>query len=298
MGRVLKFGGTSVATTSHIKNIASYIKEQGDDEIVVVVSAMGKYTDELIKLASDITIDIDKRELDMLLATGEQQTIALLTIALKEVGVNAISYTGAQAGVITTDDHSKGIIKDVNISRVRESLDQGLVVVVAGFQGVTESGNISTLGRGGSDTSCVALAAKLGFDAEIYTDVDGIYTVDPRVFKDAKKLDKISYEEMMEMASLGAGVIETRSVELAKKYNVPLYIARSLSEKGSGTMIENGYLFEDKPITGLSIKKDIVMVTLEDVTCDIAVVSNVFKLVSEQNISVDMINQNVDKDGN
>lgn len=299
MSVVMKFGGTSVSTPEKITNISKYIKETKKEEknIVVVVSAMGKSTDHLLTLAKSVGHKMDKRELDTLLATGEQQTIALLSIALKSIGVDAISLTGFQAGFKTTSSHTKGIIKDIEIERVSTHLREGKVVVVAGFQGMSETGDITTLGRGGSDTSAVALAAKLGYICEIYTDVDGIYTVDPRVYDNAKKIDYISYEELMEMASKGAGVIETRSVELASKFNVPLYIARSLSLKGSGTYImKENYLFEAKPITGISITDDVVMVTLEREFNGVDSIKDVFNCISNENINLDMISQNVDKD--
>lgn len=296
----MKYGGTSVATIEKIDQIAQYVSQVKEVEknIVIVVSAMGKSTDELIQLAKELSPNLPRRELDTLLSTGEQKTIALLTIALKKHGVDAISLTGFQAGFVTTSTHTKGIIKDVKIDRVSQHLNMGQVVVVAGFQGMSESGDITTLGRGGSDTSAVALAAKLGYRAEIYTDVDGIYTVDPRVYKKARKLDKLSFEEMMEMASLGAGVIETRSVELAKKFNVELYIARSLSEKGSGTYIMNDqYLFESKPITGISVTNNVAMVTLEGQNNQVTA-AHVFQAVSNENIILDMINQTIDDKNN
>lgn len=298
MSVVMKFGGTSVGTVEQLSSIANHIKQVKNEEknIVIVVSAMGKSTDHLINLAKQVSSNLDKREIDALLATGEQQTIALLTIALKSVGVNAISLTGFQAGFRTTSSHTKGIIKDVDVTRVVSHLKEDKVVVVAGFQGMSDHGDITTLGRGGSDTSAVALAAKLGYKCEIYTDVDGIYSVDPRVYKDAKKLDYISYDELMEMASKGAGVIETRSVELASKFNVPLYIARSLSEKGSGTIImKENYLFEEKPITGISITNDVVMVTLESDFSGVENIKDVFNLISSENINLDMISQNIDR---
>ena len=299
MSVVMKFGGTSVGTTEQISQIADYIRNVKNEEenIVIVVSAMGKSTDHLISLAKQVSEKLDKREIDTLLATGEQQTIALLAIALKSKGVDAISLTGFQAGFRTTSSHTKGIIKDVDVTRVQSHLEQGQVVVVAGFQGMSDSGDITTLGRGGSDTSAVALAAKLGYKCEIYTDVDGIYTVDPRVYKNAKHISTLSYEELMEMASKGAGVIETRSVELASKYNVPLYIARSLSKKGSGTYIMNSnYLFEEKPITGISITDEVVMVTLKSTIESLSEIKNVFNSISEHNINLDMISQNIEHD--
>lgn len=298
MGVIMKFGGTSISSIDKMNSIAQHIKDirETEKDIVLVVSAMGKSTDDLIKLAKQLSDDLPHREVDALLATGEQQTIALLSIALKSKGVDAISLTGFQAGFITTDSHTKGIIKDIDISRVQKHLDDDKVVVVAGFQGITSSGDITTLGRGGSDTSAVALAAKLNFACEIYTDVSGIYTVDPHIFKQAKKLDKVSFEEMMEMAALGAGVIETRSVELAKKFDVSLYIAKSLSEKGSGTYIMNEEnLFEEKPITGISVKDDVSMISIDGIKNDVSIVSRIFDFVTEKNLNLDMISQSFDE---
>lgn len=298
MGVVLKYGGSSVASTEQIQEIAAYIcMVKQEESVVVVVSAMGKSTDQLMLLAKQLSKRLPKRELDTLLSTGEQQTIALLSIALHGLGVDAISLTGFQAGFRTTSSHTKGIIKDIEIERVMKHLKENKVVVVAGFQGISDEGDITTLGRGGSDTSAVALAAKLGYRCEIYTDVDGIYTVDPRVYPNAKKIDQLSFEEMMEMSILGAGVIETRSVELAKKYNVNLYIAKSLSEKGSGTFIMNHMnLFEDKPITGISVTDHVLMITLEGKKENVTSVSEIFQVVSNHNINLDMINQSIDKD--
>ncbi len=300
MGVVLKYGGSSVASTQYIKEIASYIATVSQNEpVVVVVSAMGKTTNQLIALAKEVSDSISKRELDTLLSTGEQQTIALLAIALQSIGVKAISLTGSQAGFITTSSHTKGIIMDVKTDRLEQHLKEQYVVVVAGFQGITQDGDITTLGRGGSDTSAVALAAKLGYRCEIYTDVDGIYSVDPRLYKNAKKLDAISFTEIMEMSVLGAGVMETRAVELAKKYNVDLYVAKSLSAKGSGTHIMNEqYLFEEKPITGLSVTEDVSMITLEGINNNNKIVATLFSKVSANNINLDMISQTIDKNNN
>jgi len=297
MGLVLKYGGTSVADLANIRAVASYIREvHATQPVVVVVSAMGKTTDQLLQMAKSLSNALSKRELDTLLATGEQQSIALLTMALHQLGTDAISLTGSQAGFLTTKSHTKGIITDVRIERVQQHLQEGKVVVVAGFQGITPDGDITTLGRGGSDTSAVALAAKLGFRCEIYTDVDGIYTVDPRHYPKAKRLSHLTYTECMEMSALGAGVIETRSVELAKKYNVELYIARSLSTQGSGTTIMNeDYMFEAKPITGLSITDNVVMITLKGIDNDNRRVAGIFQVVSDHNINLDMISQTIDQ---
>lgn len=233
MNIVEKYGGTSVGTIEQIKKIALHakkMKEQGH-QLIIVASAMGKTTNQLIELASSVTDNPNKRELDSLLSTGEQQTITLLAMAINALGVNAVSLTGYQAGFLTSHHHSHALIKDIDTTTLQSHLNDGKVVVVAGFQGATEYGDITTLGRGGSDTTAVALAAKLGFDCHIFTDVDGIYTIDPRLYVKAKKLKSISYEEMMQMACLGAGVLETRSVELASKYNVNLFLGRALDRK-------------------------------------------------------------------
>ncbi len=300
MSVVMKFGGTSVGNTNLIKAIAKSIKErkETEDQIVIVVSAMGKNTDHLMNLAKEIGSNLDNREIDTLLATGEQQTIALLTLALKHQGLDAISLTGFQAGFKTTSSHTKSLIVDVDISRVKKHLCENKIVVVAGFQGMAENGDITTLGRGGSDTSAVALAAKFGFPCEIYTDVSGIYRVDPRLYPKSKQLKTMNYDELMEMAIKGAGVIETRSVELAKKFNVPLYIAKSLSEKGSGTVImDKTYMLEDKPITGVSITDDVVMVTLKHPRLHRTTIAKIFEMIMKENISIDMISQTIDDTG-
>ncbi|EET88484.1 aspartate kinase [Clostridium carboxidivorans P7] len=224
---VQKYGGTSVGTIDKIKAVAKKVierKKEGND-IVVVVSAMGKTTDKLIDMAKQISDNPNKREMDMLISTGEQVTIALLSMVFQESGYDSVSLTGFQAGIKTGGVHTKNRIFDIEIQNVENHLKDGKIVVVAGFQGMNENGDITTLGRGGSDTTAVALAAKLNCTCEIYTDVDGIYGVDPRVWPNAKKLDYISYEEMMEMASLGAGVMETRAVEIGCKYKIPIYVA-------------------------------------------------------------------------
>ena len=235
---VHKYGGSSVSTTEKIINIAKYlgnVKDQGND-VVVVVSAMGKMTDELIKLANEITDRPNLREMDRLMSIGEQKTIALLSIALQNLGYNAISLTGEQAGIKTIGHHTKNRIDCINGEIIKSHLNQGKIVVVAGFQGVNEKGDVTTLGRGGSDTSAVALAASLKAKCEIYTDVDGIYSIDPRVYPEARKIPFISYDEMMELAFLGAGVMEPRAVELGNKYEVEIYVGKSLGEK-NGTII-------------------------------------------------------------
>ena len=280
---VKKFGGSSVATIEKIKDIAKDISKnyKYGDEIVIVVSAMGKTTDELIKLAKEISETPDVRELDSLLSTGEQKSISLLSMALKEIGRKAISLTGAQAGIRTGGIHTKNKIESIKIDRIEKHLKDGKIVIVAGFQGVNEDGDITTLGRGGSDTSAVALAAALKCDCEIYTDVTGIYGVDPRVYKNAKKLEKISYEEMMEMANLGAGVMETRAVEIGKKYGVKIYVGQTLG-------VETG----KKAVTGISINKNVIMVNLENFLAIPKNVAIIFNNLAKHSVNVDMISQN------
>ena len=264
---VHKYGGSSVATTEKIVDIAKYlgsVKGSGND-VVVVVSAMGKTTDALIKLAHDITKDPSKREMDRLMSTGEQQTIALLSIALQSLGHDAISLTGVQAGIRTTGHHTKNTIESIDSDIIKKHLGEGKIVIVAGFQGVNEKGDVTTLGRGGSDTSAVALAAALGGKCEIYTDVDGIYSIDPRVYPDAKKMEMISYEEMMELAFLGAGVMEPRAVELGGKYGVEIYVGKSLGERNGTIITSKEKVMEKKLITGISINENILMVNIENI---------------------------------
>ena len=290
---VHKYGGTSVASTDKIKNIAKKIvaeKEKGHD-LVVVVSAMGKTTDDLIELSKKISTNPDKRDLDMLLSTGEQVSISLLSMALKEYGVDAICLTGFQAGIKTQGPHTKNKIIDIDIEKVKSYLKEGKVVVVAGFQGMNEKGDITTLGCGGSDTTAVALAAKLRGGCHIYTDVDGIYSVDPRLYKEAKKLDDISYEEMMEMASLGAGIMEPRAVEIGCKYQIPIYVASSQHDITGTTIRGVDHNMEENVITGLSISDDVLMVTISNLEFKVENIAIVFEKLAEANINVDMISQ-------
>jgi aspartate kinase len=290
---VQKYGGTSVGTIEKIKNIADHLIEvkNAGNELVVVVSAMGKMTDELIKKANEITDRPDRRELDMLTSTGEQQTIALLTMALQQKGQKAISLTGSQAGVETRGTHTKSKIKSIDKTRMERHLQEGKIVIVAGFQGANEFGDITTLGRGGSDTSAVALAGALGCQCEIYTDVDGIYTCDPRVHSGAKKIDKISYEEMMEMSNLGAGVMEVRAVELGKKFGVPIYVGRSLGEKNGTYIVEKEQIMEEKLITGLSINENVLMVNLQKLYNRPQKIADIFSELGKHDVNVDMISQ-------
>lgn len=233
---VLKYGGSSVATIEKIKKIANYIKElkKKVEEIVVVVSAMGKTTDSLLKEAAEIGGELSAREIDMLLTIGEQKSIAMLSLALNSIGCEAISFTGLQVGIETFGEHRDSQIKSINTEKIEKELKSGKVVVVAGFQGVNEKGDITTLGRGGSDTTAVALAGRLGCECRIYTDVDGVYTEDPRKNSEAKKIDIISYDEMEKMSMNGAKVMEVRSVRIGKQFNVPIFVGESLgSEEGT-----------------------------------------------------------------
>ena len=282
---VHKYGGTSVATTEKIMNIAKYlgsVKDSGND-VVVVVSAMGKTTDALIKLAHEITENPDSREMDRLMSTGEQQTISLLSIALKTLGYEAISLTGAQAGIKTSGHYMKNKIDDINGDVIKGHLNEGKIVVVAGFQGVNKDGDVTTLGRGGSDTSAVALAAALGGKCEIYTDVDGIYSIDPRVYSDAKKLPYISYDEMMELAYLGAGVMEPRAVELGEKNGTIITSIQKIKEIKE---------MEEKVITGVSINENILMVNVEEIPTNAQNVYEIFEKAEANGINIDMISQN------
>ncbi|NFI84821.1 aspartate kinase [Clostridium botulinum] len=292
---VQKYGGTSVATVEKIKNVAKSIvkrKREGND-IVIVVSAMGHTTDNLINLAKDISNVPDKRELDALISTGEMVSSSFLSMAIKELGEDAISYTAYQINISTNGQHGKSLINDIDKKKIDKSLKEGKVVVVAGFQGINCDGNITTLGRGGSDTSAVAIAAKLNNAiCEIYTDVDGIYSVDPRVYDRAKKLDYIDYEEMLELSSLGAQVMHSRSIELAEKYNIPIYVGLSNSNiKGTVIRGMNNMNMEMKSVTGLATSDDDVAITMEDINENINIVADIFSKLAEKQINVDMISQ-------
>lgn len=298
MGIVQKYGGTSVGDIDKIKTIAKRLlkkKSEGED-LVVVVSAMGKTTDKLIEMAKNISNIPDDRELDVLLSTGEQQTIALLTMALRAEGQAATSFTGAQAGIITQGRHTANKITGINSTKICEALARDEIVVVAGFQGVNEDGAITTLGRGGSDTTAVALAASLGFSCEIYTDVDGIYGVDPRRYSQAKRLDQITYEEMMELASLGAGVMEPRAVEIGKKYGVPIYVAHSQKET-KGTWIQEVEEMEEQVITGISVSDDILSIALKNLKAEPGHIAKIFSAFSKREVNIDMISQTLSQDG-
>jgi len=297
---VQKYGGTSVGTVERIQAVADKVagfRQHGHD-VVVVVSAMSGETNRLIELARQIKEQPDGRELDVLLSTGEQVTIALLAMALEQKGCPARSYTGAQVHILTDSAHNKARIRDIDDQRIRNSLAKGRVVVVAGFQGVDEHGDITTLGRGGSDTTAVALAAALKADeCQIYTDVDGVYTTDPRVVPEARKLDRITFEEMLEMASLGSKVLQIRSVEFAGKYNVPLRVLSSFSE-GEGTLISiEEEEMEQALISGIAFSRDEAQLTITGVPDQPGVAYNILGPIADANIEVDMIVQNVGADG-
>ncbi len=292
---VQKFGGTSVANPERIRNVAKRVAKKYDqgDKIVVILSAMAGVTDSLLRLAGEMAETPDRREVDVLLATGEQTTAALLAITLKSMNYPAVSLLGFQAEVVTDCNYSNARIIDIGAHRVRELIDQQNIVVVAGFQGCDAQGNITTLGRGGSDTSAVAIAAALKADmCEIYTDVDGVYTADPNVCRKARKLDKVSCEEMLEMASLGAKVLHIRSVEFALKHNVLVYVRSSFSEE-EGTMLVNGNHDMERPVvSGITYSKNEARITLKGVPDQPGIAAKIFNAVADANINVDMIIQN------
>ena len=297
---VQKFGGTSVGSVERIEAVAEKLcrfRNEGHD-IVVVVSAMSGETNRLIALANDIMEVPTPREMDVLVSTGEQVTIALLSMALQKRGCDARSYTGSQVRILTDSSHTKARIQDIDERNMRADLDRGRVVVVAGFQGVDENGNITTLGRGGSDTTAVALAAALkAEECQIYTDVDGVYTTDPRVVDSARRLDRITFEEMLEMASLGSKVLQIRAVEFAGKYNVPLRVLSSFKE-GEGTLItfEDENTMEQPVVSGIAFNRDEAKLTIAGVPDTPGIALRILKPVSDANIEVDMIVQNVGAD--
>ncbi|AUN95164.1 aspartate kinase [Pseudazoarcus pumilus] len=295
---VQKYGGTSVGSPDRIKNVARRIAKfhQRGDQVVVAVSAMSGETNRLIGLARDISSNPTPRELDVVVSTGEQVTIGLLCMALHELGVPAKSYTGGQVRILTDSAHTKARILDINDAPVRKDLDAGSVVVVAGFQGVDEHGNITTLGRGGSDTTGVALAAALNADeCQIYTDVDGVYTTDPRVVPKARKLDKVTFEEMLELASQGSKILQIRAVEFAGKYKVKLRVLSSFEEEGEGTLItvEEDSQMEQPVITGIAFSRDEAKITVVGAPDVPGIAYKILGPIAEANIDVDMIVQNV-----
>ena len=299
---VQKYGGTSVGSPERIKNVAQRIakyKAQGH-QVVVVVSAMSGETNRLIALAKDIQSNPDPRELDVVISTGEQVTIGLLAMALKELGLQAKSYTGAQVKILTDSAFTKARIVSIDEENMRNDLDAGNILIVAGFQGMDEEGNITTLGRGGSDTTGVAIAAALNADeCQIYTDVDGVYTTDPRVVPEARRLKRITFEEMLEMASLGSKVLQIRSVEFAGKYKVKLRVLSSFEEEGEGTLItfEENDKMEQAIISGIAFNRDEAKITVLGVPDKPGIAYQVLGPVADANVDVDMIIQNVGVDG-
>ncbi|MGB9625688.1 MAG: aspartate kinase [Phycisphaerae bacterium] len=302
MGLVVqKFGGTSVANAERIHRAARRaIRAKLDGhQVVVVVSAMGHTTDELIELAKQVAPNPPKREMDMLLTTGEQISIALMAMAIDAAGHKAISFTGGQVGLVTDESHTKARIKKIDADRIRKELQAGRIVIVAGFQGITEDGAITTLGRGGSDTTAVALAAALKATAcEIYTDVDGVYTTDPRIVPEARKIDRISYDEMLELASLGAGVMHSRAIEFGKKYDVPIHVRSSLTDVPGTLIISETPEMEGIVVRGATMKKDLARVMLIGVPNKPGIAARIFARIAKHNIAVDDIIQNVYQDTN
>ncbi len=298
---VQKYGGTSVGNPERIKNVAKRVvqtREEGND-VVVVVSAMSGETDKLINLANQVSENPDPREMDMLVSTGERVTIALLAMAIQAMGHKAQSFTGRQAGIICDNVHTKARIEKITGDRLKHALKEGKIAVVAGFQGITEaSDDVTTLGRGGSDLSAVAVAAALKADVcDIYTDVDGVYTTDPNMVQQARKLDKISYDEMLELASLGAKVLQTRSVEFAKKYNVPVRVLSSFNDNPGTLVTKEDSDMEKVVVSGVAYDKNQVKVTIQGVPDKPGVAAKIFNTISDNNVVVDMIIQNIGEGG-
>lgn len=297
---VQKYGGSSVADTDKIEYVAARIARQKKRGygVVAVVSALGDTTDNLISLAHKITDAPSEREMDMLMSTGEQISIALLAMALHKLGIEAISFTGAQVGIITDASHTKAKILDINTKRIESELKKGRVVIVAGFQGITISADITTLGRGGSNLTAVALAKALKASVcEMCTDVEGVYTADPRIIPNARKLSRISYEEMLELASAGAQVLQPRSIEVAKKFNVPIHIRSSFSDTDGTIVSKEVRAMEDIVVRGIALNRNEAKVTICDVPDKPGIAAKIFKKIANSNINIDMIIQNVSRTG-
>ena len=298
---VQKFGGSSLATPEHMKKVAFRIveKKREGNELVVVVSAMGYTTDELIELSRKVSKDPPARELDMLMATGEQISCALLSMAIHEIGEKAISLTGQQVGILTDSSHTKARILKVNSERISRELQKGNIVIVAGFQGTDYESNITTLGRGGSDTTAVALAAALGADiCEIFTDVDGVFTADPRIVPQAKKIPAITYDEMLELASAGAKVLQSRSVEFASKYNVKIHVRSSFHRKEGTIVMKEIESMESVVVRGIALEKNQAKVSIDGVPDHPGVAAEIFEPLAKENINVDLIVQGApDREG-
>jgi aspartate kinase len=297
---VQKYGGTSVGSIERIRHVAERVieaKKTGDD-LIVVVSAMSGETDRLIGLAHQIAERPDEREYDVLVSTGEQVSIALLAIALQSMGYRAVSFLGFQVSIVTNSEFTKARILSIDSEKITKTLRDGSIVVIAGFQGIDEEENVTTLGRGGSDTTAVAIAAALNADVcEIYTDVEGVYTTDPTICSNARKLDRITYDEMLEMASLGAKVLQTRSVELAKKYNVPVHVRSTFSQNSGTVVTKEDETMEKVVVSGIAYNKDEAKITIVKVPDRSGTASKIFTPISAANINVDMIIQNVSEDG-
>lgn len=293
---VQKFGGSSVANVERIQRVADRVvgyRKKGRD-LVVVVSALGDTTDELVELAGKINPDPSEREMDMLLSTGEQISVALLAMAIHKLGFEAISFTGAQVGIITDSSHTRARIIKINADKIKEALKKGMIVIVAGFQGVNLEQDITTLGRGGSDLTAVALAKELKADeCEIYTDVEGIYTTDPRIEPKAKKIASVTYDEMLEMASLGAQVMQARSIEVAKKFDVPIHVRSSFSSKSGTMVIKEVKKMEEVVVSAVTLNRNEAKVTICNVPDKPGVAAGIFKTLAESGVNVDMIVQNV-----
>ena len=295
---VQKYGGSSVANPERIKRVAERVKRTRakGHSVVVVVSALGDTTDELLELSKRMTRRPSRRELDMLMSTGEQISVSLLAMALHELGCDAISFTGGQVGIVTDSSYTRARILDISTHRIREELKKKKVVIVAGFQGINPQHEITTLGRGGSDLTAVALAKALRADAcEIYTDVEGVLTTDPRIVKQARKIDKISYEEMLELASSGAQVMQSRSIEVAGKYDIPIHVRSSFTNRQGTWIVKEDRSMEDVLIRGVSLNKDEAKLTLSGVPNRPGVAAVVFKTLAQSGINVDMIIQNIGK---
>jgi aspartate kinase len=297
---VQKYGGTSVGSTEKIKAVAERIaetKRQGNN-VVAIVSAMAGETDKLIGFANQITPNPDEREMDLLLSSGERVSAALTAIAINGLGFKSISLTGRQVGIITDDAHTKARIERITGKRVRKALKEGVIPVIAGFQGITETSDVTTLGRGGSDLTAVAVAAALKADlCEIYTDVDGVYTTDPNIVPDARKLDKVSYDEMLELASLGAKVLQTRSVEFAKKYGVPVVVRSSFSNNPGTLVVKEDKGMEEVVVSGVAYDKNQAKITAIAVLDRPGIAAKLFNAIANAHIVVDMIVQNISSDG-
>ncbi|MFZ9860293.1 MAG: aspartate kinase [Gemmataceae bacterium] len=305
---VQKFGGSSVANAERVMAAArkAIRAKHAGNKVIVVVSARGDTTDDLIELASEITEKPPAREMDMLLSTGEQISIALMAMAIQSLGEKAISFTGAQVGIVTDSTHTKARIKSISTARMRKALDEGQIVIVAGFQGIDEDFNITTLGRGGSDTTAVALAAVMKHDSsgpkmevacDIFTDVDGVYTTDPRVVPEARKMEAISYDEMLELASAGAGVMHSRSIEFARKFDVPLQVRSSFSDSEGTWIVPETEWMSRIPVCGAALVKDEARISLEGVPDQPGISHQIFEAVSAKNIIVDMIAQSIGTNG-